>query len=193
MDFSFLGFHGLKEVFNVHPVFVHFPIVLFPLSLLFYLLGMRIKQQGFRLAAQLILVLAAVSAMVTLATGLIAEDSFPHNEIIHAMMQTHKTMAYFIVSSGVIMVVWSFIRRESKPCCFIGFIGILALVCLAVLLNADLGGRMVFVEGAAVKAMPTPQEEHHEHGESEGENSDHHHGDESQSPHHHEEENHENE
>ncbi len=25
MDFSLLGFQGLHEVFNVHPVFVHFP------------------------------------------------------------------------------------------------------------------------------------------------------------------------
>jgi hypothetical protein len=30
MNPSLLGLHGLHEVFNVHPVFVHFPIALFP-------------------------------------------------------------------------------------------------------------------------------------------------------------------
>jgi uncharacterized membrane protein len=30
MDFSLFGLQGLHQVFNVHPVFVHFPIALFP-------------------------------------------------------------------------------------------------------------------------------------------------------------------
>lgn len=79
MDWSLLGFRGLDQVFNVHPVFVHFPIAFFPASLLLY---------------------------------------------------------------------------------------ILAFESVMVLQNGDLGGRMVFVEGAAVKAIATRQEGDHGHGGS---------------------------
>ena len=50
---------------------------------------------------------------------------------------------------------------------------VLFFAVLMVLQNADLGGRMVFVEGAAVKALPSeaetpnPQEHHHHHHEEE--------------------------
>lgn len=74
MNFSFLGFRGLEEVFNIHPVFVHFPIVLFPLCLLLYLLSLKIKGDGFRLAAQLTLVLAAfISAPYPIYSTLIPQ------------------------------------------------------------------------------------------------------------------------
>jgi len=39
MDLGLFGLQGLQQVFNVHPVFVHFPIALFPSALLLYGLG----------------------------------------------------------------------------------------------------------------------------------------------------------
>lgn len=174
MDFSLIGFHGLAEVFNVHPVFVHFPIVLFPLSFLLYLLSLKCPQKGFPCTAQLTLILAELSVIITMVSGLLAEDSFSHNETIHHIMETHEALAYFIVSIGAVVTLWSFFRRDLKPRFFGAFLGLLVLVCVSVLLNADLGGRMVFVHGAAVKstvpATPLVEHDHGAHGHD-------HHGD----------------
>lgn len=174
MDFSLLGFHGLRELFNVHPAFVHFPICLFPLSLLWYLLSVKVQKEGFRLTAHLTLLLATLSAVITAITGLLAEDSIPHNKIIHHMMETHEMMAYIIVAAGIILSLWSFIRRDGKPRFFSAFMAILAFVCLSILLNADLGARMVFVQGAGVKvAKPLIEgdhEHHHDHEDNNGKN-----------------------
>lgn len=164
MDFSHLGFYGLRELFNVHPLFVHFPIVLFPLSLFFYVLSIKIQKNGLRLGAHLILLLAAISVIITTVTGLIAENSITHNKTIHTMMETHETMGYFIIVMGIILGLWSFIRKGDKPYFFAGFIGMLSLVCLSILLNADLGARMVFVHGAGVKAaIPHHHDNSHQH------------------------------
>lgn len=173
MDFSLLGFHGLQEILNVHPVFVHFPIVLFPLSFFFYLLHLKIQQKGFQCAARFTLILAELSALITMATGLLAEDSFSHNETIHHIMETHEALAYFIVSVGAVATLWSFFHRDLRPRFFAGFMGLLVLVCVSVLLNADLGGRMVFVHGAGVKSTVPVIEQGHHHGE-ETQGHDHH-------------------
>lgn len=179
MDFSLLGFHGFKELFNVHPVFVHFPIGLFPLSLFLYALNLKVSKEGLGLAAHLTLLLAVVSAIITTATGLFAEDSIPHNDTIHQMMETHETLGYFIAATGVALALWSFIQKNGKPRLLPGFIGTLALTCLIILLNADLGARMVFVQGAGVKiAVPLIERgyEHH-HDEGDAHDSHHDHGD----------------
>lgn len=172
MDFSLLGFHGLTEIFNVHPVFVHFPIVLFPLSFCFYLLSFKSPQKGVQYTAQLTLVLAELSAIIAMVSGLLAEDSFSHNETIHHIMETHEALAYFIVAIGAVITVWSFIRQNLKPRFLTGFIGLLALVCLSIFLNADLGGRMVFVHGAGVKSTipSTPLVDHDDNHEAHGHN-----------------------
>jgi hypothetical protein len=47
--------------------------------------------------------------------------------------------------------VWSFWQQEHRPRAAWAFLAFLGLANLAVLQVADLGGRMVFVEGAAVK------------------------------------------
>ncbi len=36
MDFSLLGFSEFKDVLNIHPAFVHFPIALIPSAFLFF-------------------------------------------------------------------------------------------------------------------------------------------------------------
>lgn len=173
MDYSLLGFSGLKEVFNVHPVFVHFPIALFPTAFLFFVLGRITGNKSLHLGGRVCLWLATAGAAMAVVTGLIAEDSIPHNDVIHNIMQTHMIIGYWIIGLGIVLSGWSFWQRDHCPKGFWGFIGLLALANYFVFQNGDLGGRMVFIEGAAVKPAvsvitPKPMEkepktEHHDH------------------------------
>lgn len=151
IDFSLIGFSGLFTVYNVHPAFVHFPIVLFPVSLFFYLLGFVRRSSSLLMAGRILLYLAALSGTVTVWTGWLAAKSVPHNEAIHRMILTHQTTGFIILGLAVILVLWSFWAENHRPKAAWGFLLGLAAVSLLVLMNGDLGSRMVYLEGAAVK------------------------------------------
>lgn len=151
VDFSLLGFHGLLEVFNVHPAFVHFPIALLPASFLFYFTGRIFQSDRFYFAGRACLCVGFLSVIITVVTGLRAQDSFPHNDIIHHMMQTHRTIGWFILAITFVLSVWSFWQSSHRPNGFWAFLVFLGFSTYLVLQNGDLGSRMVYVHGAAVK------------------------------------------
>src|SRR5512140_3260816 len=57
-DPALLGSSGLKEVFNLHPAFVHFPIALVPAALWLYFLGIVLRKPALSLAGRACLYLA---------------------------------------------------------------------------------------------------------------------------------------
>lgn len=151
IDPSLLGFSGLKEVFNVHPVFVHFPIALFPSALLLYGLGILLKRRSWIVAGRACLYLAAAGTALAILTGWQAQGSFPHNERIHHMMMTHLRIGLIIGLLALVLVIWSFVKRGQQPKGVYAFLMLLAGTTFLVLQNGDLGSRMVYIEGAAIK------------------------------------------
>lgn len=151
IDPSLLGFSGLKEVFNVHPVFVHFPIALFPSALLLYGLGFLLKRPSWTVAGRACLYLAAAGAALAVFTGWQAQGSFPHNARIHHMMMTHLSIGVMIGVLALALVIWSFLQRGQQPKGAYAFLALLAATTGLVLQNGDIGSRMVYMEGAAVK------------------------------------------
>jgi len=151
MDYSLLGFVGLKEFFNIHPMFVHFPVALFPSALILYALGIFVKQKSMNAAGRACLYLALLGALVAVVTGFNAEDSIPHNQTIHHLMQTHQYIGIALLIVGAFLTAWSFWHVENVPKGKWGFLIVLAFAVYLVLQTADIGGRMVYLEGAAVK------------------------------------------
>ena len=176
-DPGLLGFSGARELFNVHPIFVHFPIALFPSALLLYGLGIVFNWRAACSAGRACLYLAAAGTLLAVMTGLRAQETFPHNARIHHMMQTHKTIGIALFLMSTLLVVWGFLHQAQRPKAAYPFLIVLAATTYLVLQNADLGGRMVFIEGAAVKPAvsvisgddeetqdTTGQPIHHDHG-----------------------------
>ncbi|OGH55604.1 MAG: hypothetical protein A3G34_00850 [Candidatus Lindowbacteria bacterium RIFCSPLOWO2_12_FULL_62_27] len=156
MDASLLGFSGLGEVYNLHPVFVHFPIALLPVSFLFYAIGwLRASQSAF-FAGRACLGLATAGLALSVITGLRAEGGIPHNDVIHRIMHTHEIVGFTVLGLSIVLLTWCSLRREHRPPAAPAFVAVLGVTALLALQNADLGGRMVFVEGAGVKAAAIP-------------------------------------
>lgn len=165
MDVSLLGFAGLHEISNIHPVLVHFPIVLFPISLILYLLAWVFNNEWICLSARLILILGLISAIGAVISGTLASNTIQHSEAVHHIMQTHERLAYMVLILSGFLTVWSFVKRGIYPRLFGLFIALLLGLCVLIFQNADLGARMVFIHGAGVK-ITTPAAEHehdHEH------------------------------
>jgi uncharacterized membrane protein len=84
-----------------------------------------------------------------------------------------------IAALAAIMVIWSFWQRDARPRAAFGFLAGLACLTYLVLQNGDLGSRMVYLEGAAVKPMMPEASGHvprtgHDHDQQE-ESHEHHH------------------
>ena len=173
MDPTLLGFPGVRQVFNIHPVFVHFPIALFPSALLLYTVGIILSRRSWCVAGRACLSLGAIGAALAIATGLRAQGTIPHNDQIHHLMETHETIGILVGAVALVLVGWSFAHRDQRPVGALGFLLGLLGASYLVLQNGDLGGRLVFVEGAGVKAAvplvagePPPGGHHapHHHG-----------------------------
>ncbi len=160
-----LGFSGLHELANIHPVFVHLPLALFPSALLLYGLGLLLKRPSLIVAGRACLYLAAAGTVVTILTGLQAEGTFPHNARVHLMMETHEHLGLTVGVLAVVLVLWSFWQRAQQPRGAYGFLALLAVTTCVAMQNGDLGARMVYVEGAGVNAavlnpaIPRPLED----------------------------------
>lgn len=165
IDFSQYGFDGMTQMMNTHPLFIHFPIALLPALLIFYCFGTWLKLPSLLIAGRATLYLAFLSLIVVVYTGLAARSA-PSTEAIEAIMQTHKNTGFVIMGIVSLLVLWSFwttnetpvavegpLRFSHKPRGNWAFLLTLALATLLVLQNADLGGKMVYVHGAAVKPM----------------------------------------
>ncbi|MBI3298939.1 MAG: DUF2231 domain-containing protein [Elusimicrobia bacterium] len=150
MDFSLLGFSGMAGMMNVHPAFVHFPIALLPTSLLFYALGLLLGVRSLLAAGRACLYLAASSSLLAVGTGWAAQD-VPHNETIHRILLTHRTIGLSILALSLGLAAWSFAVVDQRPRGAWAFLAVLGFSNLLVMLNADLGARMVFLHGAAVR------------------------------------------
>lgn len=160
---------GFQNVSNVHPLFVHFPVALVLVTLLFEVFWWLTKRESFRKTATYLLYLGALSAVAAVITGYIASNGLGHDAPGHEFVHEHRDVMLWM--SGLLVVTTLpviFLRtvREGKWRRLL----ILPLVVISALLiyGADKGGQLVFEYGTGVKAISegtTEETEGHEHGE----------------------------
>lgn len=156
---------------NLHPIFVHFPIALTFLALLFAFLAIIVpgKRELMKEMLMWTLLLGALAAITTAATGLYASNNVPHNEAIHKIMTVHKTYGIIIGSSFLVLSLWMIIRRVKMRVGELVFLTVfLAALTGLTGYSASLGGEMVYEHGAGVAPMmEMMRSESHHHGAGE--------------------------
>jgi len=108
----------LKSVFLAkhaqHVAMVHFPIALTFVSVLFDLLSLRKQSLALLRAAYYTVIVAAISAVPTIATGLLAWQWQLEGARIKGNLKLHLILALF--SSAMIwLVCWLHIKEQRKP------------------------------------------------------------------------------
>ena len=91
------------------------------------------------------------------------------------MTQTHKTLGVVIGPLALLLAGWSAWHEAQPPKVRYAFLGLLLVVTGLVIQNADLRARMVFVEGAGVKAAVPLMIEGDEHEPNPAKHPEHHH------------------
>jgi uncharacterized membrane protein len=149
---------GLKAALNFHPMFVHFPIVLWLAALLFELLAVWRASDELQRTASRLLYLGTLAGVVTILTGLAAEDSIPPGDAQRAV-GIHETLMAVTTSLAVGLCMLAFFARKNLTPSLRKIL-LAGLFVLAVLLTigADRGAQLVYQYGSAVNWATAQQQ-----------------------------------
>jgi uncharacterized membrane protein len=149
---------GIAGMDNIHPLLVHFPIAFLSAFFALDLVGTLAKKPQWRSVASWFLYFGTVAALFTVIAGFIAANSVPHGQNVHDIMERHEHFGISVLSLAVVLSLWrmksgSLIRGGANSF----FLILSALMCVLMMLGADLGGLMVYQYGVAVKAVQVPE------------------------------------
>lgn len=171
------GVQGAKELINIHPLFVHFPIALLLSAIAFYLLGILFRRESLLGTGKWTLFAGTLSAVITVWTGLQAAGTVAHGGDTHQIMMAHQYLGFAVLGISIILSAWVLFTKadlpqKGKKIFFIA----LVLLGFVIIQQSDLGGRMVFLNGVGVGKKSMMAEESHppDHdGEAEADHHDH--------------------
>ncbi|WP_262963948.1 DUF2231 domain-containing protein [Methylobacter psychrophilus] len=167
---------GIAGMDNVHPLLVHFPLAFLSAFFVLDVIATLANKAHWRNVASWFLYMGTLAAAFTVIAGFIAADSVVHGGNVHEIMERHEHFGIAVLSLAVLLSVWrmasgTLIRGAANSL----FLLFSALLCVLMVLGADLGGLMVYQYGVAVKAVPVTEVGHeHDHGDAD------HHADELQ-------------
>jgi uncharacterized membrane protein len=149
---------GLKEALNFHPIFVHFPIVLWLAALLFELLAVGRASDEMQRSASRLLYLGTLAAIVTILSGLAAENSVPPGDA-QRVLGIHEAIMLTTTSLAVALCIFAFFVRKNFTT-QLRKIMLLGLFILGVLLviGTDRGAQLVYGYGTAVNWSTAQQQ-----------------------------------
>src|SRR5690348_7292584 len=106
-------FAGLRELPNLHPVVVHFPIALLPVAVGLDVLGWLFGSRDLHAAGRWTLWVGTLSAAVAVATGLEgADDVHPYvSDAAEALMGIHQTLQLGTLGAALGLSLWRLVAR----------------------------------------------------------------------------------
>lgn len=160
---------GIASMDNIHPLLVHLPIALLSTFFALDLVGTLAKNPDSRRVATWMLYLGTVAALFTAVTGYIAAETVVHGQNVHDIMERHEQIGISVFFTALLLSVWR-IKGGVLPWGGANnfFLLLAGLLCLLMMLGADLGGLMVYKYGVAVEAVPAPEDSYsHIHDQEE--------------------------
>ncbi len=150
-------FPGLRAMENMHPMFVHYPLVLLPLALVFQAWGALSRREDLERVARWLLYVGAVAALAAAGTGLLAEESVEHPEAAHEVIELHETLMLTTAGLAAGLAVLAAIFRKKSPRLIqtVLLVGLLA-TNIVMTIGADRGGQLVYEFAVGIKPQPAP-------------------------------------
>jgi uncharacterized membrane protein len=148
---------GASQLQNYHPLLVHFPIAFIYGASLLYFVALITASEKLQWAAFWVLLLAALSAAIALASGFYAAPGLMISQSVRDQLLAHHK--HLMVAASIltaVLTLWALASRPMPTRARVLFIaGLLALMVL-IAAGADLGGEMVYGYNAGGSACPQP-------------------------------------
>ncbi|MGZ8195605.1 MAG: DUF2231 domain-containing protein [Methylosarcina sp.] len=164
-DIFSLIFPGITGIENIHPMLVHFPIAYLPAFLIIDLAGTFIKKPEWRWVASWFLYLGAIMSVFAVVSGFMAGDSVAHGENVHGIMEMLEIYGVITLILVFVLSIWRLKSgsRITGPANAL-FLMLSTILCVVIMLGADLGGLLVYKYGISVEMVPTQMDvEGHDH------------------------------
>lgn len=148
------GLHGAP---NVHPVFLHFPLVLLPVALGFALVAAITRRDDFSRFSRWLLYLGFASAVPAAWTGweaMLGLEGAPGHDLIHVHMAWMFTATGLVALSAVFAFVLA--RRPTTTGGRWAVVVALAVTTTVLTMGADRGALLVFRYGIGTHQEPPP-------------------------------------
>ncbi len=147
----------MQHLQNIHPMFVHFPIAFLAGAALFYLLAWVLRKDSLAITAFWLLILGAISAAATVATGLYAEEGVMIARSVRAqLLDHHEDLMITTLCLGAGLAIWAVVARpfpkKGRLIFMLVFLGLLVVMSF----GADYGARMVYDYNAGGSACSQP-------------------------------------
>ena len=158
---------GLEAAPNIHPMFVHFPVALWPAAAVFMAIAyLRESEDMFRFATYL-LYAGVVTGVIAATSGWFAADSMGHDQPGHHLVHDHRNfmLAALVVSALAAGAAYWCKTTERKRKRWLPA-GLLLVACLLATLGADRGGLLVYGHGIGVRKQAPDAAESAQHDHS---------------------------
>lgn len=142
----------LEALAPFHPRFVHFPIALCIVGAAFVGYGVLRRQEQWARYGQISLVLGWIGILAAVITGLIDQTFAPDDAAVAALLNQHITAGIALVVTVGLAIYWPIRNKKlwHTPAKW-GYIFLLVVIVLLVLVEAWLGGKLVYEHGVGVK------------------------------------------
>ena len=155
---------GLSRAQNIHPLFVHFPLALWALAVLFYLVGALREQEELVRFGRWLLYFGTLGGLLAVGSGLWATSEMGHDAPGHDMVHTHRNL--MLVATGLAALVCGaafLLRKLKNSWARWGLVCGLGVTNLVATLGADRGALLVFSYGVGVSRLVAAiAEQHHD-------------------------------
>ncbi len=137
---------------NFHPLFVHFPVALLLLSLILEAIALLRKSSELSRAAWWNQIGGTAGLALTVASGLLAENTVSIAEDAKGLFERHEQLAFLSAAIFALLLLWRIAARGNLPRQSTAAYVVLLVVGVAcVLTGAWCGGEMVFRYGVGVR------------------------------------------
>lgn len=145
---------------NIHPLIIHFPIVLIPLAFVIHLLSVFLKKlDGWAFPVGLLYLGSTVSALAAFISGRQAADSVVLLPQANPVLSDHADLALWTLSISALATVlyWVWFRIKIKTELHLFALAINLISSGVMVITADHGGQLVYRFGTGVlsnQSMP---------------------------------------
>lgn len=139
------------EIHLLHPVFVHFAVVMIVISLSFELFAIKTSNQKFVEIARWSLYISSLGAVFASVTGVIAENILDIPADVVTVTNNHEILGYITTTLILLALYWRISEKGELYKSMLGiYIGILILAVSTVIISTFLGLKLVFEYGIGI-------------------------------------------
>lgn len=152
---------GLAGMPSLHPMVVHFPIALLTSFLILDILSLILKSESLKTGATWMLYAGTIGTAIAVLAGFRAASAVGHDEVVHAIMETHEHFGLALLLISVILSIWRILTRgKLKGTLHIIYLTLAIIMVVVMSFTADYGGLMVYTHGVGIKGMEKPDDSH---------------------------------